>query len=207
MAEGADPSIRQTLWQEEEITFCFLSQSFLFSNLLFEKRRMQPPLPCGCLVWGLVSVCCDSWGSHESIVDSLAPPPAPPPTLGFLTSFTPICHCGPRSGLLVQCEVSLSPAVTPHFIDSSPACSLGGQAPMCPQHSDAAVRDVHHSGNVAFSYHLINTAVVAEVCCCFKNTAVCQHSCYLYLTVKRFSPRKLNWFSVWYTPPLCARIF
>lgn len=49
----------------------------LFHPSVWKRKDAAPLLPGGCLVWGLVSVCCDSWGSHESGVDSLAPPPTP----------------------------------------------------------------------------------------------------------------------------------
>lgn len=101
------PQTSQQQQEEEE-------PPLLFSpcQLSVWKRKDAPLpsslLPGGCLGWGLVSVCCDSWGSHEK--QSGQPPPS------FLTSFTPICQRGPSSGLLVQCEVSLSLSVTPHFI-------------------------------------------------------------------------------------------
>lgn len=63
-------------------------------------------------------------GSHESRADSLA---LPPPRLDFLTSSASICRRGPEVWLLVRCEVSLSPALTPRFVNSSAARRLGGR--------------------------------------------------------------------------------
>lgn len=82
----------------------------------------------------------------------------PQPKLSFLASFTPICHHGLRSELLVQCEVSLSPAVTPHFINSLPARHLGGQAPMGLQRFAAAGQEA-----TASNCHLINAPAAVDL--------------------------------------------
>lgn len=143
---GAKRSIPQTSQeQEDEITlFFFFLPSILplFHPSVWKGKDATPPLlPGGCLVWGLVNVCCDSWGSRERPSGQLGLPPPHLLLLSFLNSFTPICHRGLRSGLLVQCEVSLSPAVTPHFINSSPSRRLGGRAPPSLQRSAATGRD------------------------------------------------------------------
>lgn len=100
--------------QEEEITPSFPPILPLLHPSIWTGKDVGPPsVPGGFLVWGLVSVCCDSWRSQGN--GQLGGPPHKS-VLRSLASFTPICHCGRKSCCFVQREVSLSLWVTPAFV-------------------------------------------------------------------------------------------
>lgn len=161
---GAKRSIPQTSQeQEDEITlfFFFLPSVLpLFHPSVWKGKDATPPLlPGGCLVWGLVNVCCDSWGSHERPSGQLG---LPTHTYSCSASSTP-SHpyatvawgldslSSVRSHLALQWPLTSSTARHLAAWVAEPLRAFSGLL------LQAGTRQ-HHSGNVACNNHLINAA-------------------------------------------------
>lgn len=132
----------------------------LFHPSVWKRKDAAPLLPGGCLVWGLVSVCCDSWGSHESGVDSLAPPhpcsASSPPSHPYATVARGLaCLSGVRSHLALQWPLTSSTARQLAAWVAKLQWVLSGLL------LQAGTRR-HHSGNVACNYHLINALLCSS---------------------------------------------